>query len=80
MPAPAEQSASPAVLPAGNRQTLKKRQIAIAILGGLVAAALIAVGLAARYFATRNTTGGLGVKQSTSLVVLPLENLSGDQE
>jgi TolB-like protein/DNA-binding winged helix-turn-helix (wHTH) protein/lipoprotein NlpI len=78
VPAPAGQSASPAVLPAGNRQIRKKRQIAIAILAGLVA--LTAVGLATRYFATRNTTGGLGVKQNTSLVVLPLENLSGDQE
>ena len=79
-PAPAGESASSAVAPADNRQTLRKRQIAIAILAGLVAAVLIAVGLAARYFATRNTNSGAGVKQSTPLVVLPLENLSGDQE
>jgi TolB-like protein/DNA-binding winged helix-turn-helix (wHTH) protein/Tfp pilus assembly protein PilF len=71
---------SPAVLPAANRQTVKKRRIEIAILAGLVAAALITVAVAARYFAARNTISGLGVKQSTSLVVLPLENLSGDQE
>jgi TolB-like protein/DNA-binding winged helix-turn-helix (wHTH) protein/Tfp pilus assembly protein PilF len=80
VPAAAGQPPSPAVLPAGNRQTVKKRRIEIAILAGLVAAALITVALAARYFATRNTNIGLGVKQSTSLVVLPLENLSGDQE
>ncbi|HWO36519.1 MAG TPA: winged helix-turn-helix domain-containing protein, partial [Candidatus Acidoferrum sp.] len=80
VPTPAGQPPSPAVLPAGNRQTVKKRRIEIAILAGLVAAALITVAVAARYFATRNTNIGLGVKQSTSLVVLPLENLSGDQE
>src|SRR3979409_1922643 len=34
MPAPAEQSASPPAVPAGGRQTLKKRQIAI--LAGLI--------------------------------------------
>src|SRR4030088_347650 len=78
MPAPAGESVSPAILPAASRP-LKGHRIEIAILAGLIAAALIAVGLAARYFATRNTNGG-GAKQSTSLVVLPLENLSGDQE
>ena len=80
VPTAAGQPPSPAVLPAGNRQTVKKRRIEIAILAGLVAAALITVAVAARYFATRNANIGLGVKQSTSLVVLPLENLSGDQE
>jgi TolB-like protein/DNA-binding winged helix-turn-helix (wHTH) protein/Flp pilus assembly protein TadD len=80
VPTAAGQPPSPAVLPAGNRQTVKKRRIQIAILAGLVAAALITVAVTARYFATRNTNIGLGVKQSTSLVVLPLENLSGDQE
>src|SRR3981189_3505079 len=80
VPAAAGQPPSPAVLPAGNRQTVKKRRIERAILAGLGAAALITVAVAARYFAMRNTNIGLGVKQSTSLVVLPLENLSGDQE
>jgi TolB-like protein/DNA-binding winged helix-turn-helix (wHTH) protein/Flp pilus assembly protein TadD len=79
VPTAAGQPPSPAVLPAGNRQTVKKCRIEIAILAGLVAAALITVAVAARYFATRNTNSG-SVKQSTSLVVLPLENLSGDQE
>jgi TolB-like protein/DNA-binding winged helix-turn-helix (wHTH) protein/Tfp pilus assembly protein PilF len=79
MPAAAGESEPPVVPPADNRQTLKKRRISIALLVGLVAASLIAIALAARYFAMRNTNRG-GVKQSTSLVVLPLENLSGDQE
>src|SRR3977135_3930411 len=60
----------------GNSLLLTQRRIAVGILGLLV---ILGGGvIAARYFATRNPNSVLAGKQTTSLVVLPLENLSGD--
>jgi TolB-like protein/DNA-binding winged helix-turn-helix (wHTH) protein len=59
------------------QQGVKRRGTLIAV--GVVAIVLFVLAGAWRYRAT--LTGGTGdVRQSTSVVVLPLENLSGDQE
>src|ERR1700704_4512218 len=60
----------------GNSLLLTQRRIAVGILGLLVI--LVGGVFAARYFTTRNSNNALAGKQTTSLVVLPLENLSGD--
>jgi TolB-like protein/DNA-binding winged helix-turn-helix (wHTH) protein/Tfp pilus assembly protein PilF len=64
--------------PKGSYLLLTWRRIAVGVVGLLVI--LIAGVIAARYFTTRNSNNVMAGKQTTSLVVLPLENLSGDQE
>jgi TolB-like protein/DNA-binding winged helix-turn-helix (wHTH) protein/Flp pilus assembly protein TadD len=64
--------------PKGSSLLLTQRRVAVGVVGLL--AILIAGVIAARYFTTRNSNSVLPGKQTTSLVVLPLENLSGDQE
>src|SRR5712671_510295 len=64
--------------PAGKSLLFTRRRIATGIAGLVLT--LVAGVVAVRYFATRNSNSGVAGKQTTSLVVLPLENLSGDQE
>jgi hypothetical protein len=74
---PVAQPQSVTASPEGISQLLTQHRM-VGIVGLLV---ILAGGvIAARYFATRNSNNALGGKQTTSLVVLPLENLSGDQE
>jgi TolB-like protein/DNA-binding winged helix-turn-helix (wHTH) protein/Tfp pilus assembly protein PilF len=73
--APPESATDP---PKGSPPLSMQRRIAVGVVGLLVI--LIAGVIAARYFTTRNSNSVLAGKQTTSLVVLPLENLSGDQE
>jgi len=70
--APQAQSAEAAVLPPIRR----RQRLMVASLGVV---ALIAAGFAWRYVATLHTSR-TNIKQTTSVVVLPLENLSGDRE
>jgi TolB-like protein/DNA-binding winged helix-turn-helix (wHTH) protein/Tfp pilus assembly protein PilF len=68
---------APALSPSSIQQAVKRRRTLMVV--GVVAIVLFVLAGAWRYRAT--LTGGTGdVKQSTSVVVLPLENLSGDQE
>jgi TolB-like protein/DNA-binding winged helix-turn-helix (wHTH) protein len=68
---------APALSPSSIQQGVKRRRTLIVV--GVVAIVLFVLAGAWRYRAT--LTGGTGdVRQSTSVVVLPLENLSGDQE
>ena len=78
MGTPATHPQSATAPPEGNSLLLTQRRIAVGIVGLLVT--LIAGLIAARYFTTRNSNSVLVGKHTTSLVVLPLENLSGDQE
>src|ERR1700716_483827 len=78
MGTPATHPQSATAPPEGKSLLLTQRRIAVGIVGLLVT--LIAGLIAARYFTTRNSNSVLVGKQTTSLVVLPLENLSGDQE
>src|SRR3981081_822492 len=78
MGTPATHPESAPAPPEGNSLLLTQRRIAVGIVGLLVT--LIAGLIAARYFTTRNSNSVLVGKHTTSLVVLPLENLSGDQE
>jgi TolB-like protein/DNA-binding winged helix-turn-helix (wHTH) protein/Flp pilus assembly protein TadD len=71
------QATEAAVLPPVHRQEGRRRQRLIAATLALVA--LMAAGFGWRYVATRRTSG-TSIKQSTSVVVLPLDNLSGDRE
>ena len=73
--APPESATDP---PKGSPPLSMQLRIAVGVVGLLVI--LIAGVIAARYFTTRNSNSVLAGKQTTSLVVLPLENLSGDQE
>jgi TolB-like protein/DNA-binding winged helix-turn-helix (wHTH) protein len=68
---------APGLSPGNIQQGVKRRGTLIIV--GIVAIALVAIAVAWRYFAIR-TGGTSDVRQSTSVVVLPLENLSGDQE
>ena len=68
---------APALSPSSIQQGVKRRRTLIVV--GVVAIVLFVLAGAWRYRAT--LTGGTGdVRQSPSVVVLPLENLSGDQE
>jgi TolB-like protein/DNA-binding winged helix-turn-helix (wHTH) protein len=69
------ESATP---PKSNSLLFTRRRIAVGIVGFLVI--LIGGVIATRYFIARNSNSIQAGKQTTSLVVLPLENLSGDQE
>jgi TolB-like protein/DNA-binding winged helix-turn-helix (wHTH) protein/tetratricopeptide (TPR) repeat protein len=64
---------------AGNQQ-LNRRRIAISVVAVLAAAAVAALAIHYSGRVNSGTTGRPGAKQSTSLVVLPLENLSGDKD
>jgi TolB-like protein/DNA-binding winged helix-turn-helix (wHTH) protein/Flp pilus assembly protein TadD len=75
---PAASPESATALPKGRSLLLTQRGIAVGVVAVLVI--LIAGVIAARYFTTRNSNSVMAGKQTTSLVVLPLENLSGDQE
>ncbi len=75
-PTTEDPAATPALSPSSIQQGVKGRRRLI--IAGIVAIAIFAVALAWRYLATQ--TGTSDVRQSTSVVVLPLENLSGDQE
>jgi TolB-like protein/DNA-binding winged helix-turn-helix (wHTH) protein/tetratricopeptide (TPR) repeat protein len=75
-PTTEDPATAPALSPSSIQQGVKGRRRLIIV--GIVAIALFAVALAWRYHATQ--TGTSDVRQSTSVVVLPLENLSGDQE
>ncbi len=76
--APAALGESATAPPAGKSLLFTRRRIATGIAGLVLT--LVAGVVAVRYFATRNSNSGVAGKQTTSLVVLPLENLSGDQE
>src|ERR1700716_2811343 len=78
MGTPATHPESATAPPEGKSLLLTQRRIAVGIVGLLVT--LIAGLIAAHYFTTRNSNSVLVGKHTTSLVVLPLENLSGDQE
>src|SRR6267378_2496583 len=75
---PVAQSESADAPPVGNSLLITQRRVAVGMVGLLVI--LIAGVIATRYFTARNSSSLLAGKQTTSLVVLPLENLSGDQE
>lgn len=75
---PAASPESATALPKGRSLLLTQRGIAVGVAAVLVI--LIAGVIAASYFTTRNANSVMAGKQTTSLVVLPLENLSGDQE
>jgi TolB-like protein/DNA-binding winged helix-turn-helix (wHTH) protein/Flp pilus assembly protein TadD len=76
-PATEDPATAPALSPSSIRQAVKRRRTLIVV--GVVAIMLFVLAGAWRYRVT--LTGGTGdVRQSTSVVVLPLENLSGDQE
>jgi TolB-like protein/DNA-binding winged helix-turn-helix (wHTH) protein len=68
---------APALSPTSIQQGVKQRGTLIIV--AIVAIALFAISVAWRYLATQ-IGGTSDVRQSTSVVVLPLENLSGDQE
>ncbi len=72
---PPESTTAP---PKGDSHPLSQRRVALSVVAALVLTLVAAA--AARYFITRNSNSVTAGKQTTSLVVLPLENLSGDQE
>jgi TolB-like protein/DNA-binding winged helix-turn-helix (wHTH) protein/Flp pilus assembly protein TadD len=76
---PAAQPESLTTQRRGNSLSLGQRSIVAGIVAGLLVI-LVAGVIAARYFTARNSNNVLSDKQTTSLVVLPLENLSGDQD
>jgi TolB-like protein/DNA-binding winged helix-turn-helix (wHTH) protein/Flp pilus assembly protein TadD len=77
IPTTEDTATAPALSPSSIQQGVKRRRTLIIV--GVVAIVLFVLAGAWRYRAT--LTGGTGdVRQSTSVVVLPLENLSGDQE
>ena len=76
-PTTEDPATAPALSPSSIQQGVKRRRTLIVV--GVVAIALFALAVAWRYLATQ-TGGTSDVRQSTSVVVLPLENLSGDQE
>ena len=68
---------APPAPPLGSYLTSGRRVVLlIAALFGILLAAAVAV----RYWSAGKDSGAVAAKQTTSLVVLPLENLSGDQE
>src|SRR6266446_705527 len=72
---PPESTTAP---PKGDSHPLSQRRVALSVVAALVLTLVAAA--AARYFITRNSNSVMAGKQTTSLVVLPLENLSDDQE
>lgn len=72
-----DQATPPASSPESSEQGVKRRQRLI--VAGLVAIAVLAAVFAWRYLINQRI-GAADVRPSTSVVVLPLENLSGDQE
>ncbi len=79
--APASEAPAPTALPAHDGHRFSGRWIAISIVAVLVALVGMAA-LAAHYLGSSSTRAenGPALKQTTSLVVLPLENLSGDSD
>ena len=75
---PASSPESATAPPNESSPLLTQRRIAVGVAALLVI--LIAGVIAVRYFSARNSNSVLSGRQTTSLVVLPLENLSGDQE
>jgi TolB-like protein/DNA-binding winged helix-turn-helix (wHTH) protein len=76
IPTTEDPAIAPALSPSSIQQGVKRRRTLIVV--GVVAIVLFAVAVTWRYLTTQ--TGTSNVRQSTSVVVLPLENLSGDQE
>lgn len=76
IPTTDDTATTPASSPSSIQQSVKRRRTLI--IAGVVAITLCAIAVAWRYLAIQ--TGTSDVRQSTSVVVLPLENLSGDQE
>ena len=76
IPTTEDPAIAPALSPSSIQQGVKRHRTLIVV--GVVAIVLFAVAVTWRYLTTQ--TGTSNVRQSTSVVVLPLENLSGDQE
>ena len=76
IPTTEDPAIAPALSPSSIQQGVKRRRTLIVV--GVVAIVFFAVAVTWRYLTTQ--TGTSNVRQSTSVVVLPLENLSGDQE